>query len=122
MLRRWILSAAAGALMTAPAVTMTATPAQADTTVKLLEVLSSPERTETLKVLVSNFEKQNPGVHVEVISLAWSSAYEKLATMVSAGDEPDVAEMPDRWLSLYARNGKLENLEPYLAQWTTRRA
>ena len=37
--------------------------------------------------------------------------------MVSAGDEPDVAEIPDRWLSLYARNGKLENLEPYLAQW-----
>ncbi len=35
--------------------------------------------------------------------------------MVSAGDTPDVVEMPDRWLALYANNGMLENLEPYLA-------
>lgn len=90
---------------------------RADTTIKLLEVLSSPERTDTLKLLVANFEKQNPGTHVEVTSLAWSSAFEKLATMVAGGDIPDVAEIPDRWLSLYAKSGRLENLEPYLAQW-----
>jgi multiple sugar transport system substrate-binding protein len=90
----------------------------ADTTLKLVEVLTSPERTETLKSLVSTFEQQNPGVHVEITSLAWGSAYEKFATMVSAGDTPDVVEMPDRWLSLYVKNGSLENLEPYLAKWS----
>ena len=37
--------------------------------------------------------------------------------MVSAGDIPDVMEMPDTWLSLYANNGMLESLEPYLAKW-----
>src|ERR1700759_2572032 len=92
--------------------------APAATTLKLLEVLTSPERTETLKGLVANFEKDNPGTHVEIVSLPWSSAFEKLATMVSAGDEPDVVEIPDRWLSMYVRNGKLENLEPYLAKWS----
>jgi multiple sugar transport system substrate-binding protein len=92
--------------------------ARADTTLKLVEVLTSPERTETLKGLVANFEKQNPGVHVEITSLAWSSAFEKLATMVAGGDTPDVVEMPDRWLSLYANNGRLASLEPYLAQWS----
>ncbi|HEY2675372.1 MAG TPA: sugar ABC transporter substrate-binding protein [Steroidobacteraceae bacterium] len=92
--------------------------ARADTTLRLVEVLTSPERTETLKSLVSAFEKQNPGTHVEITSLAWSSAFEKLATMVSAGDTPDVVEMPDRWLSLYARNGNLESLEPYLSSWS----
>lgn len=91
--------------------------ARADTTLRLLEVLTSPERTETLKGLVAVFEKQHAGVHVEIISLPWGSAFEKLATMVAAGDNPDVVEMPDRWLSLYVRNGKLENLEPYLAKW-----
>ena len=25
--------------------------------------------------------------------------------------------MPDRWQALYANNGMLENLEPYLATW-----
>ena len=37
--------------------------------------------------------------------------------MVSAGEMPDVVEMPDTWLSLYANNGLLESLEPYLAKW-----
>ena len=37
--------------------------------------------------------------------------------MVSAGEIPDVMEMPDTWLSLYANNGLLESLEPYLAKW-----
>jgi multiple sugar transport system substrate-binding protein len=92
--------------------------ARADTTLKLVEVLTSPERTETLRSLVNAFEKRNPGTHVEITSLAWSSAFEKLATMVSAGDTPDVVEMPDRWLSLYAKNGNLESLEPYLAAWS----
>jgi multiple sugar transport system substrate-binding protein len=92
--------------------------ANADTTLKLVEVLSSPERTDTLKGLVGDFEKQNPGVHVEITSLAWSSAFEKFATMASAGDTPDVVELPDRWLSLYAGNGMLQSLEPYLAHWS----
>lgn len=91
--------------------------AHAVTTIKLVEVLTSPERTETLKSLASSFERQNPGTRVEITSLAWNSAFEKFATMVSAGDTPDVVEMPDRWLSLYVKNGNLENLEPYLAQW-----
>jgi multiple sugar transport system substrate-binding protein len=92
--------------------------AHADTNLTLVEVLTSPERTDTLKSLVNSFEKQNPGTHVEIISLAWGSAFEKFATMVSAGDAPDVVEMPDRWLSLYAKNGNLESLEPYLSQWS----
>jgi multiple sugar transport system substrate-binding protein len=77
----------------------------------------SPERTETLKAIVKSFEDANPGAHVEIISLPWGQAFEKFATMVSAGDTPDVVEMPDRWQSLYANNGMLESLEPYLAKW-----
>lgn len=91
--------------------------ALADTTLKLVEVITSPERTETLKGIVSKFESANPGTKVEIISLPWSEAFQKFATMVSAGDVPDVMEMPDTWLSLYANNGMLESLEPYLAKW-----
>ena len=92
-------------------------PLRAETTLRLVEVLTSPERTETLKGLVAGFEASNPGIRVEITSLAWGSAFEKLATMIAAGDIPDVVEMPDRWLSLYAGNGQLETLEPYLASW-----
>lgn len=101
------------ALMTA----LMAGTALADTTLKLVEVITSPERTETLKSIVSTFEKENPGTKVEIISLPWGEAFQKFATMVSAGEIPDVMEMTDTWLSLYANNGIVESLEPYLKEW-----
>lgn len=110
MLKRLLLSATAGLLLFGAE-------ARADTVLKLVEVITSPERTDTLKTVLAGFEASHPGVHVEVTSLAWGSAFEKFATMVSAGDVPDVVEMPDRWLSLYANGGRLESLEPYLAKW-----
>jgi multiple sugar transport system substrate-binding protein len=91
--------------------------AQAAAPLKLVEVITSPERTETLKAIVKNFEDANPGVRVEITSLPWGQSFEKFATMVSAGDTPDVVEMPDLWLALYANNGALESLEPYLKTW-----
>ncbi|QEN86787.1 sugar ABC transporter substrate-binding protein [Labrys sp. KNU-23] len=104
-------------LLAATASLVLALPAYADTTLKLTEVITSPERTQTLKEIVKKFEEANPGVKVEITSLPWGQAFEKFATMVSAGDTPDVVEMPDRWQSLYANNGMLESLEPYLAKW-----
>lgn len=97
-------------------VLMTGT-ALADTTLKLVEVITSPERTETLKQIVKGFETANPGTKVEIISLPWGEAFEKFATMVSAGETPDVVEMPDTWLALYGKNGALQDLEPYLKTW-----
>jgi multiple sugar transport system substrate-binding protein len=97
--------------------TLMAGTALADTTLKLVEVITSPERTETLKSIVSTFEAENPGTKVEIISLPWGEAFQKFATMVSAGEIPDVMEMPDTWLSLYANNGIVESLEPYLKDW-----
>src|SRR5690348_3629051 len=91
--------------------------AAADTTLKLVEVITSPERTETLKGIVANFESANPGTKVEIISLPWGEAFEKFATMYSAGEIPDVMEMPDTWQALYGNNGALEDLQPYVDKW-----
>src|ERR1700729_4091864 len=91
--------------------------AKAATTLKLVEVITSPERTETLKAIIKTFEDANPDVRVEVTSLPWGPSFEKFATMVAAGDTPDVVEMPDLWLALYANNGALESLEPFLKSW-----
>ncbi|WP_150117659.1 ABC transporter substrate-binding protein [Microvirga vignae] len=109
MIQRLLLATALATAFTGSAL--------AQTTLKLTEVITSPERTETLKSIVKTFEDANPGVKVEITSLPWGQAFEKFATMVSAGDTPDVVEMPDRWLSLYANNGALESLEPYLKAW-----
>ena len=41
--------------------TLMAGTALADTKLKLVEVITSPERTETLKSIVAKFEAANPG-------------------------------------------------------------
>jgi multiple sugar transport system substrate-binding protein len=110
MIRRLFLAAAAG-------VGLLAGGAHAETTLKLTEVITSPQRTEFLKGQIAGFEQANPGVTVEVTSLPWGQAFEKLATMVGGGNIPDVVEMPDRWLALYAAGDQLESLKPWMDAW-----
>ena len=47
----------------------------------------------------------------------WGQAFEKFLNMVQAGETPDIVEMPERWLGLYANNGQLEDLGPYMKDW-----
>lgn len=89
----------------------------AETTLKLVEVITSPERTEVLQSIVDEYELANPDVTVEIISLPWGQAFEKLATMVAGGDVPDVVEMPDTWQALYAGSGQLASLTDYVTDW-----
>ncbi len=99
------------------AATLSAGTALAETKLKLVEVITSPARTETLNTLVSEYEANNPDVDVEIISLPWGEAFEKLSTMVAGGEVPDVVEMPDAWLALYAGNDMLLSLEDAISGW-----
>lgn len=92
--------------------------ASAETNLKLVEVITSPARTETLQSLVDQFEADNPDVKVEIVSLPWGQAFEKLATMVAGGDIPDVVEMPDTWQALYAGNDQLVSLTDHVKGWS----
>lgn len=109
-MKRLLVTAALGAAVLSG-------PAAADTTLQVVEVITSPQRTELLQRQIDAFEAANPGVTVELVSLPWDQAFEKFLTMVQAGQTPDIVEMPERWLSLYAGNGQLESLEPYLDGW-----
>ena len=84
-------------------------------TLKLVEVITSPERTEVLKGMVDGYKAANPGVEVEIISVPWGQAFETVATMIAGGDTPDVIEMPDTWQALYA--DQLIPLDDRIAAW-----
>ena len=84
-------------------------------TLKLVEVITSPERTEVLKGMVDGFKAANPGVDVEIVSIPWGQAFETVATMIAGGDTPDVIEMPDTWQALYA--DQLMPLDERIAGW-----
>ncbi|MCR8726093.1 ABC transporter substrate-binding protein [Frigidibacter sp. ROC022] len=84
-------------------------------TLKLVEVITSPERTVVLQNLVDGFKEANPGIDVEIVSVPWGQAFETVATMIAGGDVPDVIEMPDTWNALYA--DKLVPLDDRIATW-----
>lgn len=108
-MRRLLAMTALGAAVSAPAL--------AQTKLTLVEVITSPQRTEVVQSMVDGFEAANPGVEVEIISLPWGQAFEKLATMVQGGQTIDVVEMPERWMSLYANNGQLVDMESHFQAW-----
>ena len=83
----------------------------------VVEVITSPPRTELLQKMLSEYKAQHPGTEIELISLPWGQAFEKLGTMLQSGQVPDVVEMPDTWQGLYASNSMLEDLEPRLKSW-----
>uniref|UniRef100_A0A8R2D860 Extracellular solute-binding protein n=1 Tax=Acyrthosiphon pisum TaxID=7029 RepID=A0A8R2D860_ACYPI len=83
----------------------------------VVEVITSPPRTELLQKMLTEYKTQHPGTEIELISLPWGQAFEKLGTMLQSGQVPDVVEMPDTWQGLYASNNMLEDLEPRLKSW-----
>ena len=45
--------------------------------------------------MLDEYKTQHPGTEIELISLPWGQAFEKLGTMLQSGQVPDVVEMPD---------------------------
>lgn len=114
----WEATKAMNRLLKTAAVTlilgMAGAPAWADTTLRVIEVIPSPARTALLQQEFAAFEASHPGIKIQLTSLPWGEAFEKFLNMVQAGDTPDIVEMPDRWLGLYANNDQLADLGGYL--------
>lgn len=86
------------------------------TTLRVIQVFTSPLRTKVLEEIISKFEAQNPGVKIELISPPYETAYQKIYLMVSAEEPLDIVEVGDWSLSALASMGKLLSLEPYLSK------
>jgi multiple sugar transport system substrate-binding protein len=71
---------------------------------------------EVVTTLVRDFERDNPGVHVQVQQIPWSAAHEKLLTAYVGRSTPDVAQLGNTWLAEFAA---LHALAP-LDAWTAR--
>ena len=74
-----------------------AAPAQAASQLTLVEVLSSPPRTDLLKRQIAEFTAANPDISVNVVSVPYDTAFEKVMVMFKSGQIPDVIELADRW-------------------------
>jgi len=84
-------------------------PDQAD----VIELWAAGREGEVVSELVRDFESRHPGIRVEVQTLPWSGAHEKLLTAVVGESAPDVAQLGNTWLPEFASIGALAPLEGF---------
>jgi multiple sugar transport system substrate-binding protein len=70
---------------------------------------------EVVQELVRGFERENPGVRVQVQQIPWSAAHEKLLTAFVGDATPDVAQLGNTWIAEFAALRALQPLDSGLA-------
>ena len=74
---------------------------------------------EVVGELLTDFEREHPGVHVDVQQIPWSAAHEKLLTAHVGRSTPDVAQLGNSWIPEFAALNAIEPLDPFLATSST---
>ncbi|MDF2705582.1 sugar ABC transporter substrate-binding protein [Nonomuraea muscovyensis] len=77
---------------------------------RMIESLTSPERTKLIKTLIADFEKANPGVSVELVSPPLDSADQKITQILQTKKDLDVLEVRDHTAKSFSNNGWLAEL------------
>lgn len=90
-----------------------------DGTVRLqmVESLTNPARTELIRDLLDEFEAQNPGITVDLVSPPTDQADQKLQQMLQSGRGVDVLEVRDSTVGAFSNNGWLYDLSDDVTGW-----
>ncbi|CAK4836379.1 unnamed protein product [Aphanomyces euteiches] len=86
-------------------------------TLHMIESLTSPTRTDTLKAMIADFQKANPNITVDLISPPFDQADNKITTMLAANQDLDVMEARDLNVGELVNNEYIEPLDTYTADW-----
>src|SRR5678816_3469397 len=71
---------------------------------------------EVVTELIQDFEKQHPGIKVQVQQIPWSAAHEKLLTAYVGDATPDIAMLGNTWVPEFVAIDALEPLDARVAQ------
>lgn len=71
---------------------------------------------EVVGELLTEFEREHPGVHVVVQQIPWSAAHEKLLTAHVGHSTPDVAQLGNSWIPEFVALNAVEPLDAFLAK------
>jgi multiple sugar transport system substrate-binding protein len=74
---------------------------------------------EVVEDLVRDFERENPGIRVEVQQIPWSAAHEKLLTSHVGGSSPDLAQLGNTWIPEFSALHALQPLDAFFDTSTT---
>ena len=104
----------------APTVAPTQAPTEAaePVTIQYWHTHSDPETAQLDKVIAA-FEATNPGIKIAPTRYAYNDYKTALLTAISSGDVPDVARLDIAWVSEFADQGALVQLDGKLPDFDT---
>lgn len=91
--------------------------AEGNVTIRMIESLTSPERTAVLRTIADKFEAEHEGVTVEIISPPLEGADQKIAQMLMAKQPLDVVEVREQTAAQFINNQWLAPLDSYVENW-----
>lgn len=62
---------------------------------------------DVIEPIITEFERANPGIKVEMQQLTWQNGFEKIVAAVSSGTQPDLCELGSTWVPRFAADGVL---------------
>ncbi|HEY9366687.1 MAG TPA: sugar ABC transporter substrate-binding protein [Agromyces sp.] len=86
-------------------------------TLQMVESLTNPARTELLETLIDEFEQENAGIEVELVSPPTDQADQKIQQMLQSGTGVDVLEVRDLTVGPFSTNGWLADMGPEFEGW-----
>lgn len=88
-----------------------------DVSLRMVESLTNPARTTLIRGLLDQFEEENPGITVELISPPTEQADQQLQQMLQAESGVDVLEVRDLTVGPFSNNGWLYDMAGDLDGW-----
>ncbi len=88
-----------------------------DVTITMVESLTNPARTELIKGMLSEFETDNPGIKVQLISPPTEQADQKIQQMLQSKAGVDVLEVRDLTVGPFSNNKWLYDMSADLKNW-----
>ncbi|MGH7565739.1 MAG: sugar ABC transporter substrate-binding protein [Gemmatimonadota bacterium] len=71
---------------------------------------------EVVSELVPAFERENPGIRIDVQQMPWTAAHEKILTSFVGEATPDIAQLGNTWIPEFVALGALERLDSLIAR------
>ena len=88
-----------------------------EVTIRMIESLTSPERTALLQSFADDFHELHPNITVELISPPLENADQKITQMMQASQPLDIVEVREQTIQQYINNGWIADMSDYLTNW-----
>ena len=82
-----------------------------DNVIRFWQFWSDMNTRPVVEELARQFERENPGLEVEITDLTWANGHDKLVISFAAKDPPDIMELGSDWIAEFASNGLLAEFE-----------